>query len=63
VLVAGQVDHPGELLRAARLGADVMPDVFIDPEDPTLSKRVGSAAITTSSGLTARHTVDQVVPS
>ena len=36
--VAGQVDHPGQLLRAPtavldRLGGDVVPHVLVDPED------------------------------
>ena len=38
VLIAGQVDHPGQLLRAApavldRLGRHVVPHVLVDPED------------------------------
>ncbi len=37
VLVAGEIDHAGELLRAAAalvdgLGGDVMPDVFVDAQ-------------------------------
>jgi hypothetical protein len=43
VLVAGQVDHPGQLLRAARDDVDVVPDVLVDTEDRHLPEpgRVG----------------------
>lgn len=32
MLVAGEVDHPGQLFRAALAGVDVMPDVLVDAE-------------------------------
>ena len=48
VLVAGEIDHAGELLRAAsalvdRLGGDVVPDVFVDAQrgDPGEAGLVG----------------------
>src|SRR5690606_5801071 len=34
VLVASEVDHPRQLLRAALTRVDVMPDVFVDTERP-----------------------------
>lgn len=43
VLVAAEIDHPGQLLRAALAGVDVMPDVLIDAErgDPIKPGLIG----------------------
>ena len=64
VLVTGEVDHPGELLRAAaavldRLGGDVVPDVLVDAEhlDTCEAGRVGVR------GSQDSQTVRQPVPS
>ncbi len=41
VLVASEVDHPRQFLRAALTRVDVMPDVFVDAECP----HAGEAAL------------------
>ena len=50
--ISGQVDHPGQLLRAAStlldgLGRHVMPDMLIDPED----RDPGEACLVVGGGL------------
>ncbi|WP_230082604.1 hypothetical protein [Arsenicicoccus cauae] len=63
VLVAGQVDHPGEHLKAAYALVDVMPHMLIvtQPRDPT--KRAGSRSSAASLAWIARHIVIQFAPS
>ena len=69
VPIAGEFDHPGQLLRTPaavldRLGRDVVPHVFIDPEDPHApANSDGSWSITSGSGLIESHTMRQPGPS
>lgn len=64
ILVAGEIDHAGELFRAAaalvdRFGRHVMPDVFIN----TKGRGSSSSAAASRTGVTARHNVFHVQPS